>query len=54
VQDSEIARLMDRLRQVPAVRVNRVAAVRAELDADSYETPAKLDAAVDALIADLV
>lgn len=35
--------------QVPGVRMGLVRRVRGEIDAGTYETPEKLDAAVDAI-----
>jgi len=52
-QLSEAARFMSRLRQQLPVRAERVAAVRALIEAGSYETPARIEAAIDRLAADL-
>jgi hypothetical protein len=50
---SRLAKLLDRLRQMDAARSRKVAAIKREVDADTYETDEKLEAAVGALIADL-
>jgi anti-sigma28 factor (negative regulator of flagellin synthesis) len=52
VELSERARLLDQLRQMPAVRLERVEAVRHAIAAGDYETPDKLDRAVDAMLED--
>ena len=40
------ARMLDRLRQLPEVRTELVAAVKTAIDGGTYETPEKLDVAV--------
>lgn len=53
VELSSAAQLLGKLRDLPAVREDLVARVRAEIDAGTYETDARIDAAVDALADDL-
>ena len=50
---SDAARLMSKLTETPDVRSELIASVRAMIRAGTYETPEKLDAAVDGLLADL-
>jgi negative regulator of flagellin synthesis FlgM len=47
---SEGAQLVDRVQQLPEIRADRVAAIRAELAAGTYLTPDRLDAAVERLL----
>jgi anti-sigma28 factor (negative regulator of flagellin synthesis) len=49
---SNFARLMSRLRQIPDVRQERVQRLRAEIATGVYETEVKLDAALEAMLAD--
>lgn len=51
---SEEAQLLGRLAALPDVRADKVAEVRAQLEAGTYETPEKLDIAVDRAIADIL
>ena len=51
---SPVSQLLNKLAEVPDVRQGRIDKVRAELDAGTYETPAKLDAAIDNLAPDLI
>jgi len=53
VQISGFAQHMDRLRRLPPVRVNHVAQVRRDIATGTYETPDKLDKAIDGLLTDL-
>ena len=50
VELSQVARWLDRLRQLPDVRQDLIDNVRQELAAGTYETPQKLDAAIVALL----
>lgn len=50
---SEKARLLASLRQPQPVRIDLVERLRAEIASDSYETPEKIEAATEALLADL-
>ena len=50
---SRIARLLDRLRQTDATRSRKIEAIKREVDAGTYETDARLDAALGALLAEL-
>ncbi len=53
VELSDRARLLARLKQLPEVREDLVARVRAEIAAGTYETPEKVDAALERLSIDL-
>ncbi len=50
VDISQEARLVEQVRQIPDVREDRVATIRAQIAAGTYETPEKLDLAVDRLL----
>jgi len=47
---SEAAEALERARQVPEIRADLVARVRAEIAAGVYETPEKLEIALDRLL----
>ncbi|MCS7305916.1 MAG: flagellar biosynthesis anti-sigma factor FlgM [Thermoguttaceae bacterium] len=47
---SEAAQALERARQVPGIRADLVARVRAEIAAGTYETPEKLQIALDRLL----
>ncbi len=49
----DLAEWSRKAREMPEVRRDLVDRVRAEIDAGQYETPEKLDAAVDRLLEDL-
>jgi negative regulator of flagellin synthesis FlgM len=53
VELSEVAQLLSRIRELPDVRQDVVDRVRGEIDAGTYETPQKIDAAIEALLEDL-
>lgn len=50
---SDKARLLASLRQPQPVRIELVERLRAEIAGDAYETPEKIEAATEALLADL-
>jgi len=50
---SSTARMLDLLRQGNVVREDLVAEVRDQIDSGTYETPDKLDAAIEELLGDL-
>lgn len=52
VEISEVSRMFDQLSQSPAVRAERLAQIKAEIDAGTYETPEKLEAALSKLFSD--
>ena len=54
VELSEHARFMDRLRQLPEVRMERVEAAREAIENGVYESPDKLDIAVSRLLDDIL
>ncbi len=53
VELSSRARLLSKLKDLPDVRQDLVDQVRSEIEAGTYETPEKVDAAVEALLQDL-
>lgn len=50
---SDHAVLLSRLRELPAVRVDLVDRVRAEIDSGAYESAERVDAALESLIREL-
>ncbi len=50
VDISQEARLVEQARQIPDVRQDRVETIRTQIAAGTYETPEKLDVAVDRLL----
>jgi len=54
VELSEHARFMDSLRNLPAIRMDRVEAAREAINNGTYESPEKLDIAVTRLLDDLL
>lgn len=50
LQLSDAARLLDQVDDVPEVRMDKVASIRAQIEAGTYETPEKLDIALDRLL----
>lgn len=50
---SDNAVLLSRLRDLPAIRSDLVDRVRSEIDSGSYDTPEKLDQAVQSLVHEL-
>ena len=50
LQISDAARLTDQAGRIPEIRQERVDAIRAQIASGSYETPEKLDAAVERLL----
>ena len=53
VQLSTVAQMLSKLNQMPDVRQNLVNQVRSQIQAGTYETPAKINAAVQGLLQDL-
>ena len=53
VQISDAGRLMDMANGLPAVRQDRVDAIRAQLANGTYETPDKLNVALDRMLDEL-
>lgn len=53
VQISELAHLKALLAKVPEVRQDKVDQVRAEIEAGTYETPAKIDETIERLLDEL-
>lgn len=43
------AELLSRIREIPGIRADRVAEIRAQIDAGTYETAEKLSTALDRL-----
>ncbi len=54
VEISTAAALAEKVRQIPDVRAELVARVKDEIAAGTYETPERIDAAVDRLMEDLM
>lgn len=50
VQISDAARLVDQARDVPEIREDLVQRIRAQIAAGTYETPEKLQVALDRLL----
>lgn len=50
LQISDAARVMESMQQIPDVRSDRVAAIRSQIAAGTYETADKLDVAVSRLL----
>ena len=53
IQMSQVSQLMATLKAGGDIRADKVATIRAQLAAGTYETEAKLDKAIDRLIDDL-
>jgi anti-sigma28 factor (negative regulator of flagellin synthesis) len=53
VEISEAGAMMAKLRELPDIRVELVARIRAEITAGTYETPERLQGAIERLIEDL-
>ncbi len=53
VEISELARFLSRVADLPDVRVEKVANARQSILRGDYETPAKLDHAIERLLTDL-
>jgi negative regulator of flagellin synthesis FlgM len=53
VEISEMGRILDEISRVPDVRADKVAELRHAIQAGTYETPEKLEIAVERLLADI-
>jgi len=53
VEISEMAQALANLADMPDIRADKVAEVRGAIEAGTYETPDKWEAALDRIIADL-
>lgn len=53
VELSEQARLLSKLKQLPEVREGLVNSVKSQIQAGNYDTPERLDTAINALLDDL-
>jgi anti-sigma28 factor (negative regulator of flagellin synthesis) len=53
VEISTAAALAAKVKEIPEVRAELVARVKKEIEAGTYETPQRIDAAVDKLMEDL-
>ena len=53
VEISPLGQLLDGISQLPAIRYERVEEVRRQIAAGSYETPEKLELALDRLLDEL-
>jgi len=54
VELSDHARFLDRLRQFPEVRMDRIERIRQAIDDGSYETDEKIEVAIDRLVEELI
>lgn len=54
VELSDHARFLNRIRELPAVRTDKVESIRNAIENGQYETDDKLDVAIDRLLEDLV
>ena len=50
VEISSAGRMLETLSQSPEIRPERLAQIKAEIEAGTYETPEKLDAALEKLL----
>ncbi len=53
VEISSVGRMLDKLNQSSEVRAERLAHIKAEIDAGTYETPEKLEVAIEKLLAEV-
>lgn len=53
VELSEQARLLSKLKQLPEVREGLVNSVKSQIEAGTYDTPERLDTALQAMLDDL-
>ncbi len=49
VEISEVGVLLAELRDIPEIRVEKIARLRAEIEQGSFETPARIDGTIDRL-----
>ena len=54
IEISTAAKLAAMVRDIPDVRTDLVALVKAEIQAGTYETPERIEKAIDGLMADLL
>lgn len=54
VEISTVAKLAAKVHDIPDVRADLVARVRAEIDAGTYETPERIDVAIDKLMDEMI
>ena len=50
VEISEVGVMLSRLRELPDIRSERIAQIRAEIESGTFETQARIDGTVDALL----
>lgn len=53
VELSEHARYMEKLRSMPPVRADKIAQIKSQIDAGTYDSDAKLSTALDRLFEDI-
>ena len=53
VEISSAGKMLDSLSQSPEIRAERLAQIKSEIDAGTYETPEKLEAALEKLLAEI-
>mgnify|MGYP003700648845 CR=1 FL=1 len=50
---SKRAVLLSRIRELPAIRADLVQRIKSEIDSGAYDTPDKIDVALDALVSEI-
>lgn len=50
---SEMGIMLSKLRELPDVRLDRVTRIRAEIEAGTFETPARIEGTVDRMLEEL-
>jgi len=53
VEISQVARLLGKVAEIPEVRAEKIAAVKAQIQAGTYITPEKIDITVERLLREL-
>ena len=53
VEISQVARLLSKVAEIPEVRAEKIASVRAQIEAGTYITPEKIDITVERLLQEL-
>jgi anti-sigma28 factor (negative regulator of flagellin synthesis) len=53
IEVNEVSKFKALLKEVPAMRLEKIAALRAQIEAGTYETPEKIHALIDRLLEEL-
>ncbi len=53
VEVSDMSRYLARLRQVPEIREELVQEIRGQIESGAYDTPEKIESAIDAMLQEL-